>query len=451
MNRHRMLLAGGVLLFASALCAAEGEWSRFRGESGAGLSDAAAVPVIWTDKDYNWKVSLPGTGHSSPVVWGERIYLMCGDASTAARTVLCLHAADGRILWRRDFESQPFRQHSANSYATASPAADAAGVVVTWSTPDEVILRALSRDGEDLWCRSLGPYVGKHGSGVSPIIYHDLVVLANDQEDPHAYPEIYGRLGSPVASGKSFLIAVDRSTGETRWRVERRTSLSAYSTPCLYRRSDGTDELAFTSTSHGITGLDPATGQVRWELADVFRDRCVGSPVFGGGLVIGAYGYGARGTRCVAVRPGAIEPVRPPTLVYEVTKSVPLVPTPIVRGDRLFLWCDDGVVTCLNVANGEVIWRERAGGSFFGSPVCVRDRLYCIAKDGEVVVLAAGDKFEVLARVPLGEPSFATPTVAGGVMYLRTHSRLFSLGGKRSLPAARDEGPARLESTGDPT
>lgn len=428
MTRYGLLLAGGVWLLALGLGAAEETWSRFRGERGAGLSDARAIPATWTDQDYNWKVTLPGVGHSSPVVWGERIYLICGDEGTATRTVLCLHTADGRILWRRDFASQPFRQHAANSYATASPAADAEGVVVTWSTPDEVVLRALSDAGEDRWQRELGRYVGKHGSGVSPIIYRDLVVLANDQEDPHAYPELYGRSNPPAASGDSFLIAVDRQTGRTRWQIERRTTLSAYSTPCLYRRSDGSDELAFTSTSHGITGVDPATGQVRWEVSGVFLDRCVGSPVFGGGLVIGTYGYGSRGTRGVAVRPGASAPAESPALVYEVTKSVPLVPTPLVRSDRLFLWCDDGVVSCLNVADGELLWRERVGGSFFGSPVCVGDRLYCIAKDGEVVVVAAADEFQLLARVPLGEASFATPAVAGGVMYLRTRSQLFSLG-----------------------
>jgi outer membrane protein assembly factor BamB len=107
------------------------------------------------------------------------------------------------------------------------------------------------------------------------------------------------------------------------------------------------------------------------------------------------------------------------------------VPTPLVKDGRLYLWCDDGVVSCLNVANGEVIWRERVGGSYYGSPVWVDGRLYCIARNGEAVVLAAGDKFEVLARVPLGEPSSATPAVAGGVMYLRTRSQLFSLGGRR--------------------
>ena len=132
-------------------------------------------------------------------------------------------------------------------------------------------------------------------------------------------------------------------------------------------------------------------------------------------------------SRCL--RPGSRRAGREPALAYEVTRSVPLVPTPLVKNGRLFLWGDDGVVTCLNVSSGEVIWRERVGGAFYGSPVCVGNRLYCIAKDGDVVVIAAADKLEVLARVPLGEPSYATPAVSGGVMYLRTRSHLFSLGG----------------------
>ena len=108
---------------------------------------------------------------------------------------------------------------------------------------------------------------------------------------------------------------------------------------------------------------------------------------------------------------------------------MPLVPTPLVVGERLFLWTDGGVVSCLEVSTGKVIWRERVAGDFFGSPVCVANRLYCIAKNGDVVVLAASDTFQELARVPLGEPSFSTPAVADGVMYLRTSGHLYSLGG----------------------
>jgi outer membrane protein assembly factor BamB len=185
----------------------------------------------------------------------------------------------------------------------------------------------------------------------------------------------------------------------------------------------------FTSTAHGITAVDAGTGKVNWEVDDVFLDRCVGSPISASGLVIAGYGYGRRGSLYVAVRPGLPNDGKKPEVVYEVKKSVPLVPTSLVKDGRLYLWGDDGVVSCLNVSTGEVIWRERVGGEFYGSPVCVDNRLYCIAKNGDVVVLAASDQFRVLNRVPLGEPSYTTPAVSDGVMYLRTNSHLFSLGG----------------------
>ncbi len=183
---------------------------------------------------------------------------------------------------------------------------------------------------------------------------------------------------------------------------------------------------------HGITAVDPTTGKIDWELDQTFADRCVSSPVIGPGLVIAGYGAGLRGTRYVALRPSVREQDGKPAVAYEVKKAISLVPTPLVKDGRLFFWTDDGVVSCLRVANGELVWCERVGGAFYSSPVWVHDRLYCIAKSGEVVVLAAADQFKVLARVPLGEQSFATPAVAGGVMYLRTRSHLFSLGGKRN-------------------
>jgi outer membrane protein assembly factor BamB len=423
-----------LVLFAAAIAgaatmagAAEGEWSRFRGPNGTGISPATTIPVKWTQDDYNWKVTLPGTGHSSPVLWDKRLYLTCGDNGSGKRTLLCLDAADGRTLWQREYPSKTYNQNADNSFASSTPAADADGVVVTWTTPEEVVLLALDADGREVWRRNLGPFVSRHGSGTSPIVVGDLVVLSNDQEDM----AWWFKLGPSRPEAKSFLVAVDRKTGQTRWQTERRTALAAYSTPCLYRPEGGTPELIFTSTAHGVTAIDPATGKVNWEVDKVFKDRCVGSPVCAPGLVIAGYGYGTRGSLYVAVRPGSRQIGVEPTLAYELAKPVPLVPTPIVKDSRLFLWHDDGMVACLKVETGEQVWRERVGGAYYGSPVWVDGRLYCIAKTGEVVVLAAGDKFEVLARVPLGEASFATPAVAGGAMYLRTLSHLYSLGGKK--------------------
>ena len=426
---ERLMLILAFFLVSGAEAGQE-EWARFRGPNGTGVSDAATVPVKWTGDDYNWKIALPGVGHGSPVVWGGRVLLTCGEPETAGRTILCLDAAGGRTVWRRDYPSESYRHHRHNSYATATPAVDADGVIVTWTTPREVVLLALDHSGRETWRRGLGPFVGVHGSGTSPVIVADVVVLANDQESPELMARILGREGPTAPPGKSFLIALDRKTGQTRWQVPRRTALAAYSTPCVRRPDGGRPELIFTSTAHGVTAVDLGTGKVNWEIDDVFRDRCVGSPVLASGLVIAGYGHGSRGTRYVAVRPGSPPEDPEPAVVYDVTKSVPLVPTPLVKDGRLFLWGDDGVVTCLRASTGEVIWRERVGGAFYGSPVCVDDRLYCTARNGDVVVLAASEKFELLARVPLGEPSFATPAVSAGVMYLRTYSHLFSLGGK---------------------
>ncbi len=418
-----------VMLLPSISFAEPQDWPRFRGPNGDGISDATTIPMSWTDEDYNWKVRLPAGGHGSPVVSGRRIFLTCGDPDTAERIVLCLDSADGHTLWQRRYPSEKFRQHRDNSFAAATPAADDESVVVTWTTPEEVVLLALDNNGRDVWRRNLGPFVGLHGSGSSPIMVGDLVVLANDQMDPKLMARFLPK-GTPIGPpGKSFVIAVDRKTGQTRWQVARRTTLAAYSTPCLHRGEDDREELIFTSTSHGITAVDPATGKVNWEIDDIFDNRCVGSPVSVAGLVIGGYGYGMRGNRCFAVRPGSRTGNTEPTVVYSVTKSVPLVPTPLVKNGRLFLWTDDGIVSCLKVSTGEEIWRERVGGAFYGSPIWVDDRLYCIAKTGDVFVLAATDEFKLLARVPLGEPSYATPVVADGVMYLRTNASLISLGG----------------------
>lgn len=406
-SRVGLVFAGLVVSLGATIHAQE--WTRFRGPNGSGLSDATTIPATWTDEDYRWKVDLPGVGHASPVIWGNKIFLLSADPETVTRIVLCLDAADGRTIWSRSYPSTKHVKHQFNSFASATPAVDEQQVYVAWSAPEEYTLAAFDHDGNERWKLNLGPYVSQHSCGTSPIVYEDLVILGNDQD------------------GDSSLVAVERATGSIRWRVPRKKVVVAYSTPCVYAPEGEKPQLIFNSQAHGISSINPDDGQSNWELA-VFDKRSVSSPLIAGGLIFGSCGSGAGGNYVVAIKPGAAGVA--PEVAYKVTKSAPYVPTPVATEDFIFLWSDQGVVTCCDIATGKPIWQERVGGKYFGSPVCAGGRLYCMSADGEVAVVAASPVYEFFGKQPLGDPSHSTPAVSGGVMYLRTFTKLFALGGK---------------------
>ncbi len=422
----KILLTGMLALGAATALAGADDWPRFRGPDGAGLATAPELPLPLTEASRRWCVKLPGAGHSSPVVCGPRLFVMCGENATAQRMVLCLDAASGRTLWQRAFPSKTYNQNNDNSYATASPAADADGVVVTWTTPEEVLVVALDNAGGEVWRRPLGPFVCNHGSGSSPLIVGDFVVLANDQDNPKETPQNYNKPGAPKVAGKSFVIALDRKTGATRWQLDRRSSQAAFATPSLRHLAGGATELVCANSANGLTGVDVATGKINWTTEKGFTRRCVGSPVCGAGLVISIAGSGGMGAELIAVRPGP-----KPELAYALPKPLPYVPSPLVIGDKLILWGDNGQVACLRAATGELLWREKVEGAFYSSPIALNGHVLNVSKTGDVLLLDAGDKFAAPARLALGEKSFATPAVAGGVLFIRTYTQLFAFGGKK--------------------
>ena len=339
------------------------------------------------------------------------------------------------MLWQREYPSRTYEQHRDNCYATATPAVDAEGVVVTWTTPEQVVLLALDLDGGEVWRRDFGPFVAESGcSGISPILYEDLVVLANDQDDLSWIP---GHENDPPGpAGKSSLIAVDRQTGQTRWQIQRPTSMAGFGTPCVYQAEDGRRELIFTSTAPrhdraSIRKRAASTGNSTRNCATAPSARPSWDPAWCLPDRVSASGEYAA-SPCGQVR----------------KNGRPRSPT---KSSRPFRWsrrrwsrtagCFSGPTTGSSRASKphpeKSSGASESAGSFYGSPVWVNGRLYCIAKNGDVVVLAAADKFELLSRVPLGELSYATPAVAGGVMYLRTQSQLFSLGGKEVTASGR--------------
>jgi outer membrane protein assembly factor BamB len=417
--REAWVLARWTLCLAvlAALISRSGadEWPRFRGPNGSGLSDATTIPARWSADHLLWKVPLPGVGHGSPVVWGTKLFVQCEDDDGRQRLVVCLDALEGRTLWIRRFASATHGKHAKNSFASSTPAVDAEHVYAAWGVPGRLMLAALDHHGELVWERDLGGFQGGHGFASSPIVHEDLVVLGNDQEGP------------------SSLLALDRRTGALRWQVPRRSQRTTYSTPCVYAPGGRPAELIFTNWRHGITAVDPATGRVNWELS-VFDqnqpERAIGSPITAGELIIATCGFVNNPKHVVAVRPGGDDDPQGVEEVYRIERAVPHIPTPLASGDRRYLWSDAGIVTCCELETGRKVWQHRVGGNYFGSPVCVAGRLFCVNDAGEVVVLAAADDYQELARNPLGEPCHSTPAVAHGMMFIRTERHLHAIGSR---------------------
>lgn len=400
--------AAAALLLAASLSAQE--WTRFRGPNGTGISEAKDIPETWTEKDFRWRVALPGVGHSQPVIWGDRIFLTTASKDGNERLLLCLHRGDGRELWRKTYSLPTPPPMSKNaSFANGSPVVDAERVIAYFVSAEHYWVRAFDHAGQELWSRDLGPLESQHGHGVSPMIFGSTVIVVNDH------------------SGESFVCALDLQSGRTVWRTPRRSAKfdgTAYGTPIVHLRPDGTPELILASQSYGISSLDPQTGKLNWE-APVYDKRMVASPVIAGDLVIGTCGSGGgRANYLSAVRLGGQGDVSKTHVAYTLRQATPYVPTPLYQDGRVYWFSDTGIATAIEAATGRQIWAERVRAEFFASPVMINGRIYCPSTKGEMIVLATGDKFQEIARNPIGEGSHSTPCVAGGKLYLRTFSHL---------------------------
>jgi outer membrane protein assembly factor BamB len=191
----------------------------------------------------------------------------------------------------------------------------------------------------------------------------------------------------------------------------------------------------FSSTAQGVTSINPENGKINWEAGNLFTLRCVGSPIIVRDKIIATSGEGSGRRLTVALRPGTRNTA--PKTLYRLTRGTSYVPTPIALHDLLFFWGDGGIVTCVRAENGEAVWSQRVGGNYMGSPILIDGKIYAVSTHGELVVLEASDRFNILARISLGEASHATPAVANGTLYLRTIGQLISVGGVKSAERKR--------------
>ncbi|MGF1578155.1 MAG: PQQ-binding-like beta-propeller repeat protein [Gemmataceae bacterium] len=392
------------------------EWTRFRGPNGSGISPASTLPTQWTRKDYDWKVAIPGIGHSSPVVWKNRIFVTSFRPDNGQRIVVCLDRNDGHQLWKKIDSGEKHRKHKRNSFATSTPVVDATRLYVTWGSPSDYLVKALDHDGKLVWEKDFGPFKSKHGFGPSPILVDDLLVLAADQDK------------------KGYLLAVNKTDGSVKWKIPRKSGNATFSTPCVFHPEGKKKEIIFTNWKRGITSVDPQTGKINWEVScfvPTKPERAISSPVVVGDLVLGTCGFVTKQKNLVAMRPASVSKSGQPEEVWRYQDKVAYMPTPLPIGNHVFLCSERGVASCLDAQSGNVVWQKNlANTEFYASPVSAGKAIYCTATNGEVFVFEATTKFRPLGRMELREKVASTPAIADGRIYFRTQKHLISIGGK---------------------
>jgi outer membrane protein assembly factor BamB len=424
----------------AAEAGAEARWPGWRGPGGQGVASATGLPTEWSEtKNVAWKTPIPGRGHSSPVVWGDRIFLTTAiegevvpgakavthvedgkefvhpDAVGADRKhkfeVLAIDARTGRILWEKvAYEGTPYDSaHRKASFASPTAVTDGERVYAFFGAEG---LYAYDFAGTLQWKAEIGGVAAMGvGYGTSPVLHKGLVIVQCDED----------------TGAKSFVAAFDARTGKEAWRTPRKVQVS-WATPVIVRAGQR-DELV-TAGNEWLIAYDPATGKELWR-AKGLESNAVPSPVVGKDLVVLTAGYPAK--KAVAIKPGGSGDITgSDRILWTYEKSTAYVPSPILYGDYLYLVTDKGLITCLDARTGAVKYeggRPPVPATFMASPVAVDGKILLPSQDGDVFVIKAGPTHEVLRTNSLGEPISASPAIAGGRIYIRGEKTLFAIGG----------------------
>ena len=374
------------------------DWPAWRGPTRDGLAaPGQSPPIQWSEtENVLWKVPLPGRGHSSPTVVGERIYLATADPVTKSQSVLCLDRKSGKLLWQSEVHAANAEsgKHGNSSAASSTVACDGERLFINFLNAGAVHTSALDLAGKVLWQRKVCDFVAHQGFASSPVLHAALVLVAADHR------------------GGGVIAALDQKTGAPVWS-EARPKLPNYTTPAIVQ-AGGRTQMVLAGCNL-LTSLDPLTGKKFWEVAGS-TEECVVTMVTDGVRVFAGGGYPKNHTVAVLADGSG-------TVAWQNTARV-YVPSMIVQAGHLYAVMDAGVAACWKSDTGEELWKERLGGDFFASPVRVDDRIYASNVSGKTVVFTATPKsFQLLAQNQLGEEAYASPVICGSRVYLRVATK----------------------------
>ena len=426
-----------ILISQVATSANAANWPQWRGPSGSGISSEKNLPTVWNPKqNIKWKTPIAGRGHSSPIVWGNRIFLTTAiegpevpgakavkhtmgdqeflhpDSVGADRKhtfkVICLDSDTGKVLWEQTaFDGTPYdNRHRKSSFASATPATDGKLVYAYFGAEG---LYAYDMKGKVAWKADLGKHgtVGM-GTGTSPVLFNNLLIIQRDEDNGAA----------------SFIVGLDKTTGKEVWRTPRKVQVS-WATPLLVQTKGRTELIA--SGTEAVISYDPATGKELWRHKGV-ESNAIPSPVANNEMVFISAGFPAK--VAMAINLGGSGDLAD-TVVWKYAKGTAYVPSPILFGDYLYLTTDRGILTALDAKTGEVKYeggRVPIPATFTASPIAFDDKILLTSEDGDTFVVKAGPKHEILATNSVGEPVYASPAIADGNIFIRGEKHLYAIG-----------------------
>ncbi|MCW5967872.1 MAG: PQQ-binding-like beta-propeller repeat protein [Blastocatellales bacterium] len=429
-----------VLLLGALTMLGGTDWPQWRGPHGLGVSSETNLPVEWSPtKNIRWKTAIRGRGHSSPIIWGNRIFLTSsiegplipgqrpvkhtragtdyvhpdsvGGEHKHTLKVIALDRDTGKILWERTaYEGPVFDdRHRKNNYASSTPVTDGERVYAFFEAEG---LYCYDFQGKQLWRASVGKIAKMGlGHGISPILYGDLVIVQCDQED-----------GGESAG--SFIAALDKKTGKSVWR-SKRIHRKTWATPLLVDTGSRSELIA--SGAETVIAYDPATGSELWR-SDGVKGHAIPSAVAADGMVYLSAGYPTK--RTIAIKLGGTGDVTASGMAWSYDKGTAYVASPILYQGYLYLTSDKGILTCFDARTGELKYeggRVPVPASFTASPVAYEGRILMTSEDGDTFVIKAGPQHEVLGTNSVGEPVFASPAISAGRIFIRGAQHLFCI------------------------
>jgi outer membrane protein assembly factor BamB len=394
-------------------------WPQWRGPQGTGVSSEASLPLKWSPtENVRWKLKLPERGNSTPIVWGQHIFVTQPQEKDHQRTLLCLDRQDGKVLWQASTTYTPEEPtHSTNPFCSASPVTDGERVIAWFGSAG---VFCYDFEGKQLWSRDLGIQEHEWGYAASPILHGDLCIIN-------------------FGPGKNeFVVALDKRTGEQVWRYDLPKPSAeqlkqddnlrgSWSTP-LVIVAGGREELILTLPER-VMALEPTTGKELWS-ATGLGSLVYTSPMWGDGVLVALGGYHRA---CVAVRPGGSGDVTGTQVLWQQPKSKLRLGSGVIHKGHFYVNDMQGIASCFDLQTGKTVWEERltasGTGDTWSSMILTADeRIYMLNQAGETFVIKASPKFELLAANPLNEATNASTVISDGEIFIRTHEHLWCIG-----------------------